>query len=416
MTAPQTDTENADDPGDLEGDLIRRPIGQFETVVLFYCGLVAPVFAHLFLMPTLTGDIRYQSGLLRDQFGFVLTFGALIWMYPLILFSLAGFTVTVLDLDHTGREFWARLGLSTSVPIGVLYHIAVVVRFGLDPVWLIAYHLTPLVIWLVGWVYVKFIVWVTPSRKVAWLYGLTILVGGLTLVTTLLVIGTQDRSNFSLLVFPLMLFFWGSLIYSPLLMLGSHGWLIARVLTRHSNARRLSLRWLMSWVTWIGCLFAACRYAVATSLDEYSKLPLQDPGNCFVATAACRGHRRLVRSERVAGGWLSPQLQRLKAFEIAMQTVLPSLHRFVRRIYNTVGPWFAQRMTSRWAGDICYFLLKPVEIVAILCLRLLLGADVHMVDRLYRGRAEGIDTIAVHAGARRARPATHNSGQPDRLL
>ncbi|MEL6106190.1 MAG: DUF6688 family protein [Planctomycetota bacterium] len=385
----QPETEKADNSDDLDGDgdLIRRPIGQLETVVLFYCGLVAPVFAHLFLVPTLTGDIRYQTGLLRDQYGFVLTFGALIWMYPLILFSLASFCATVLDLDHTGREFWARLGLSTSIPIGVLYHIAVVVRFGLEPAWLIGYHLAPLAIWLLGWGYVKFIIWVTPNRRAAWLYGLTILFGGLTLITTLVVIGTRERSYFSLLVIPFLLFFWGSLIYSPLLMLSSHGWLIARVHTRHSSARRLSLRWLMSWVTWLGCLFAACRYAVSTSLDEYSRLPLQDPGSCFVATAACRGHRRLVGSREVARGyWLSPQLQRLKAFEIAMQALLPGFHRVIRQLYNTFGPVMARRVTSRWAGDCCYLLLKPAECIAVICLFLLLRIDVRLIERLYCGR------------------------------
>ena len=184
MNTTESDS-NSDVPGEgLDGDLVHRPIGQFETVMLFYCGVVAPMFANLFLVPALTGDIRYQTGLLKDQYGFVLTFRAMMWMYPLVLFSFAAFAATVLDLKVTGAEFWARFGLSTSIPIGALYHVAIVVRFGLEPAWLIAYHIVPLVVWLLGWGYVKFIRWATPNAKMAWLYGIMILFGGLTLVAS----------------------------------------------------------------------------------------------------------------------------------------------------------------------------------------------------------------------------------------
>ena len=397
MSATEPEPIDGNDSEQSDGDLAKRPIGQLETFLLFYCGLIAPVFAHVFLAPALTGDIRYQTGLLKDQYGFVLTFGAMLWMYPLILFSLAAFSVTVLDLHHTGGEFWARLGLSTSVPIGVLYHVAIVVRFGLDPAWLIGYHLAPLLIWLLGWGYVKFIVWVTPNRRAAWLYGLSILFGGLTLIATIAVIATQDRSYFSLLVIPFALLFYGSLIYSPMLMLGSHGWLITRVLSVHTNARRLSLRWLMSWVTWLGCLFAACRYAVIASLEEYSRLPLEDPGTCFVATTACRGHRRLVGSHIAANGsWLSPQLQRLKAFEILIRTLLPGPHRFLRILYNAVGSRIARRVKSPWVADVCYLVLKPAEWIAFLLLGLILGDQRTLVQRLYRDDRE-------HQNAKRSR-------------
>ncbi|MEO1529658.1 MAG: DUF6688 family protein [Planctomycetota bacterium] len=385
MTSEVTDPPIDTDSRDSVGDLVERPIGQLATVLLFYCGLLAPVFAHLFLVPSLTGDIRYQTGLLKHQYGFVLTFGAMIWMYPLVLFSIAAFTVTVLDLKNTGQEFWARLGLSTSIPIGVLYHIAIVVRFGLEPAWLIAYHITPLVLWLLSWGYIRFIRWVTPNSKAAWTYGLSILFGGLTLVTTITVIASGDRSHFSLLAVPFVLIFYGSLIYSPLLMLASHGWLIARVVSAHADARRLSLRLLMSWVTWLGCLFAACRYAVLVSLTEYSKLPLEDPGTCFVATAACRGHRRVVRAGRCDnGGLVSPQLQRLKGFEIGLRTLFPRFHRGLRVVYNALGPRVARRVRSPWAGDLCYLALKPAEWFALLVLWGVLHRDVVVIRQLYR--------------------------------
>ena len=196
---------------------------------------------------------------------------------------------------------------------------------------------------------------------------------------------TQERSYLSLLVVPFVLLFYGSLIYSPLLMLASHGWVIARVLSTHTSARTLSLRWLMSWVTWLGGLFAASRYAVTASLNEYASLPLQDPGGCFIATAACRGHRRLVGARQSRSGfWLSRQLQRLKAFEILMWTLFPRTHFCMRQTYNAIGPVLARRVRSRWMGDLCYFGLKPAEWFATLVLWLLLRRDIRHIHRLYR--------------------------------
>src|SRR5262249_24674408 len=99
----------------------------------------------------------------------------------------------------------------------------------------------------------------------------------------------------------------------------------------------------------------------------YSKLPLTAPQNCYVATAAARGHQSIVRSTRVMasdGSWfmVNDQLRRLKAAELIIEGLFPKLHRLMRSLYDQLGPPLARQMIGRpLLADAAYLLLKPAE-------------------------------------------------------
>lgn len=102
----------------------------------------------------------------------------------------------------------------------------------------------------------------------------------------------------------------------------------------------------------------------------YTKLPDTQPTlDCFVVTAAARGHRRLVGPFTVIEHNGHPreanaQLIALWRFEEHWRKHSPRSHAAFRMIYNRIGPLVAARITSPWIADLVYFALKPVQWIA----------------------------------------------------
>lgn len=133
-----------------------------------------------------------------------------------------------------------------------------------------------------------------------------------------------------------------------------------RQLWRESEMSKLKFWLSQLWGLpfWIGALFNARRI--------YANLPDEPPQGCFVVTAAARGHAQLVgpfvphaRHGRVRP--VNHQLLTFWAFEQRWQATAPRTHRAFRRLYNTVGPRLARRLTNPWLADAAYLALKPAE-------------------------------------------------------
>ena len=100
----------------------------------------------------------------------------------------------------------------------------------------------------------------------------------------------------------------------------------------------------------------------------YQTLP-DKPPDCFVVTAALRGHGSLVGPfvEVIHNEGLRPanrQLLTLWGFEAIWRQRAPRSHKIFRRIYNRTGPVLAKRITSPWLADAAYLMIKPVELAA----------------------------------------------------
>ena len=116
--------------------------------------------------------------------------------------------------------------------------------------------------------------------------------------------------------------------------------------------------------------------SVFWSYKTYLSLPDQ-VSDCFVVTAASRGHRKIVGplSGVIHGGrqrLANQQLATLWAFEALWCNASPRSHAAFRLGYNVIGPILARRITSPWVADAFYIALKPAEFFArcILCVGL----------------------------------------------
>lgn len=110
------------------------------------------------------------------------------------------------------------------------------------------------------------------------------------------------------------------------------------------------------------------------SRQIYLDLP-ETPPECFVATAAARGHRSFVgpfaevrRGERTREA--NRQLVILWQLEDLWRGRAPGSHRAFRRAYNLVGPLVARRITTPLAADLAYAALKPLETLAAVIISL----------------------------------------------
>jgi hypothetical protein len=112
--------------------------------------------------------------------------------------------------------------------------------------------------------------------------------------------------------------------------------------------------WLLSWF-W--------------SRSVFESLPDKVPSDCFVVTAAGRGHGKIVgpRIEVTHNGRLvraNRQLITLWQFEHCWRNQSPRSHAAFRKVYNRAGPVVAARIKSPWLADLAYLAIKPVELVA----------------------------------------------------
>ncbi len=139
---------------------------------------------------------------------------------------------------------------------------------------------------------------------------------------------------------------------------------------------------------WVSAYVFALRFNILKMFELYNALPTEPP-NCYIATAAAKGHPRFVGSMEVmlANGKtvrVNRQLQRLKAVEIAWVGVSGSSHRMMRRVYDILGKRLAKRIQNPILADIAYLLLIPVESVSFFVLQWIVPEIQILSERLYR--------------------------------
>ncbi len=141
------------------------------------------------------------------------------------------------------------------------------------------------------------------------------------------------------------------------------------------------------WALWGVLGITGAALAIQRMNARWAALPEHDP-TCFVATAAARGHPRVVGAEpvRLTGGrvlLVTRQLRALKAFELALAALLPRAHRALRLVYDRVGPPIAARLGPRTA-TLAWVALLPAQAFAELSLRLVFRSAGRLVARTYR--------------------------------
>ena len=104
----------------------------------------------------------------------------------------------------------------------------------------------------------------------------------------------------------------------------------------------------------------------------------------YLCTVAAGGHRNVVKPIRkgIRHGHaviVNRQLCVANAFEQVLEERTPRFHRAVRHFYDTYGFPVARLIKSRYAADLVYFLMKPLEWIFLIVLYLV---DVHPENRI----------------------------------
>ena len=95
----------------------------------------------------------------------------------------------------------------------------------------------------------------------------------------------------------------------------------------------------------------------------------------YLCTVAAGGHEKVVKPQRMGIRHGHPvvvnrQLCIANAFEQVLEEKTPRFHRFLRRNYDRYGYPFAKHNKKKWAMDVIYYLMKPLEWIFLLVLYL----------------------------------------------
>lgn len=113
------------------------------------------------------------------------------------------------------------------------------------------------------------------------------------------------------------------------------------------------------------------RVFMDTSSFNYSSITPPEPSvvpgdGHYLCTVTARGHKKLVKPIRSGerGGIRIPvnrQLLVANAFEHILEDYTPNFHRHVRSFYDRYGYPISKHIRKKWAADIVYLLMKPLE-------------------------------------------------------
>jgi hypothetical protein len=138
-------------------------------------------------------------------------------------------------------------------------------------------------------------------------------------------------------------------------------WYVLRALRFARESKTSPLAYLASLCSTIPFWVAS----VVWSRKCFLALPDRAP-DCFVVTAAMRGHASLVGPFIVVlrngqRRQVNQQLITLWHLEGAWSQHLPRSHKAFRTVYNTLGPSVARKITSPLVADLVYLVIKPIE-------------------------------------------------------
>jgi len=351
----EMETVSSDPPPAAETAELQLRIHWITRTALALLGIVLPSICFLIAYASGTPlDADWQDGSLKTYAALMLTGSAIGPFMPLLVGSMIGMGLLIWRPTHFARNVWARFSIYSGVLLAAQYCAIIGAGFGENGAGAAAYFGFSLVAIAVLWTFgIISIVCLRSSRPN---------LRGTYLAITLLL------ALLSLVYFPAHLFL--PLIFSTPWALAAYTHMSVRLIFHGPGPRwRFSLARCLGVMTWLGVWFAAWRLSVMLMLEEYMQLPTQPPHNCYVATAAAKGHARFVGATQEPGCDGQPvrvnaQLRFLKAAELMLLCATPQLHRLIRKLYDAVGPRIAARLSHPLLADVAYLSLKPAEWMA----------------------------------------------------
>jgi hypothetical protein len=383
-------------------NVMGRPMRLFHKGFLFYTAVVLPVLCHLLTLIELPNEPTWQSEDMADKLVFILSPMQGFPLLPFLGFSTVCMAVVLVSESRYAFHSVVRFGLLTGFFVCLFYAIifGIAATENLGPtlfylLGILSFLLIPGLVSAASWIRRR----LQLSTRVSWLLGgfiTSVFILGCTVVVSIRGPASEQGwlqntlGNLAFLTVGIPFgFFILSCYLSTVWACLAYLWVGARILLVYPPTRSFSLAGSLAMIAWIAGFLSACRWSITLSLAEYSRLPVEDPGDCYVATAASRGHSRWVGSvsqpcRSRAAIRVNNQLRILKAGELALQCLMPRLHQRLRWVYNWVGPRLARRIQQPWQADCAYLLLKPFEWLTSLALYCVLGTrGKRWISRLY---------------------------------
>ncbi len=319
---------------------------------------------------------EWQDGRFSSRINLSLQPESSAWFFVLLAYAIFSYLLLLWNTDHYARLFMIRLGVYTGAFLALQYSILVMISN--EPVsllYILGYFLPVFAPRIYRWLISR---WNESLIK-------TILVGiSASVLVIPMIVWREVLSPFLFLVFLVGMAapFWCFLI----------AWQASRWLwANHESAFTLPRRFGI--LAWLAAYGSALRFNILKTIELYNALPTQPP-NCYIATAAAKGHARIVGSWSVKRNdgtamRVNRQLQRLKVVELAIMAMIPSVHALMRRIYDVVGRRLAAHIQNPLLADVAFLLLLPLEWISFFGLKLLIP-EIHIVTKhLYRSSPQG---------------------------
>ena len=357
----------------------RPPLSTFVRAACAVGGIVLPAICLLLNAAFNPLAPEWQTGMWSARVKLLLA-AEVIWLfYPFLLYAMASLALLLYDPLRWATSAWVRLGIYTGAVLALHHTLLAAVATAQPPAVLSPRTLLALAVAAAATVVPAAAAWLTEqglerlTRRTADPVRRQAVYGGGILIAVIV------ASSVGGLVFMLI----GG---APALALASFG-AMSWFAWEHAGPGASGLaRWLPP-LGWAVGYAAAWRVAIGRAADAYASLPTTPP-DCYVCTAAARGHPRVVGSRAVHGPggpplWVNRQMRRLKCTEVVLRAACPPLHRRCRRLYDRFGPRLAGRLRHPLLADAAYLSLKPAEWLAAAALTVLLPDARRRVGRFY---------------------------------
>ncbi len=318
---------------------------------------------------------EWQSGKTSDYVNLFLHAEASIFFFPLLAYAVISYILLLRNTERFARSFPVRFGIYTGMFLALQYSILTMVALDLPLglIFVIPAYLSPFI--LIG-----IHRWLTKWFRADIVSNLAIAIG----LVAFLALSILWRNPLAPLMFLLLIIGVAAPFWSFIIAGQASLWLLKHHEDRFTFTRGLGL------LAWTSAYAYALRFDILKMYELYAALPPRPP-DCYIATAAAKGHPRFVGSREIvlANGQsmrVNRQLQRLKAAELALMAAAPRVHAGVRRIYDSVGKKLGSRIKRPLSADAAYLLLKPFELMSTVILRKFIPAWDDLAAKIYRER------------------------------
>lgn len=365
--------ETASEQGEVQGSPIAQPTPRDRWSRILY-GLFLLVMPGVAFWATDFFKPEWQDGQFDSYLILLLSPGASWIFFPLLLYSVLSYLFLLNDFERYSGRFVVRFGIYAGVLLALQYSVlSGLYFFNAEPSFLMV-----LLIWILPILVSGMYAWAVRRWGTKRVLMAIIVLS----VIAFVVVAIISRMISSPLLLVLVVITMGAPFWCFLMFLR------AAVSLFKNSETRITLPYGVGIAAWVGVYVLAWRISILKMYELYAALPPQPPPDCYIATAAARGHPQFVGSRVVARAngtilRVNRQLQVLKCAELAIMAVQPRVHHVLRNLYDIIGKRLARTIKNRYLADVAYLLLKPWEWLALFCLRLVVSEVEDISSKIY---------------------------------